>query len=296
MITEAIRSTYSQAKRIKDLKFDVDRLALYSLIFELSEKDFFVLVVDTEHSQAMYLEHFKFQDLHQTTDLLEQLSLLFDEHHFLKAGFWKEIKFVVKNKKFAFVPHSLYAEDKRSFFLKLSTEISDKDVLFSSAFKGTEAHCVFAVHQELDQWVKSLYPSKTIALDHASNIFCDAVTRELSIKTGHELFVHTDSYSITIVGLKDGHLNYCNIFSYTSAEDLAYYIMLVMHELDFNPEVAKVSLYGEIDQTSMHFTKLRKYLRHLALGKRPQHLRFSFVFDEIYDYQYFELFSAYQQK
>lgn len=296
MISEAIRSTYSCVSRIKDLKFDVDRLAVYSLVFELSEKDFFVLVVDTEQNQAMYLEHFKFQELYQTKDLLEQLSMLFDEHHFLKAGFWKEIKFIIKNKKFAFVPNSLYAEDKRNFFLKLNAEVSEEDVLFTSTFKGTEARCVFAINQGLDQWVKSLYPSKTIVLDHASNIFCDAVTRDLTAKVGNELFVYADSFTLTLVGLKDGHLHYCNIFSYSSAEDLAYYIMLVMHELDFNPEVATVCLFGEIDQTSMHFTKLRKYLRHLSLGKRPNHLRFSFVFDETYDHQYFELFSAYQQK
>ena len=295
MISEAVRSTYHQTKKIKDLEFDVDKLSTYSLIVELSEKDFFVLVVDTDKSRALFLEHFVFSELYQTRELLEQLSLIFDDHHFLKAGFWKEIKFVVKDKCFAFVPNSLYAEEKRSFFLRLNAEVEEGDVLFTSPLKGTDARCVFGIDYELNQWLTSLYPSKDIVLDHSTNIFCDSVTRNLSKKQGEEVFVHTDSYTMTIVGLRNGDLHYCNVFSYSSAEDMTYYIMLVMHELNFNPEVVPVSLYGEIDQTSIHFTKLRKYLRYLHLGKRPSHLKFGFVFDEIFDYQCFELFSAYQQ-
>lgn len=286
---------YSSKQKIQDQTFDVDKLAEYALCFEVSEKDFYLLVVDTTIGKAVFLEHFVFSAVLLGKQLVEQLSLLFDDHHFLKAGFWKEIKFVVRNKKFVFIPNSLYEESKRASFLELNTEVDQSDVLITTSLKGLEAKCVFGIEYDLHNWVTHLYPSKEVVLAHGSEVLINAIHKSVSNKEGQEMIVSCDSHTLSIVVFKEGHLQYCNMFSYTNSEDMVYYIMLVLHELNLNPEVVPVILYGEVEQTSMHFAKLFKYVRFLSFGKRPKHIKFGFEFDECFEHQYFSVLSAYEQ-
>lgn len=294
MIIDLARSLYNNRVKIKDSGFDVDNLAQYELTVEVSERDFYLFVVDTQTSKAVFLEHYVFQEPMNDDEITEQLSLLYDDHHFLKAGFWKSIRFVVKNNKFTFIPNALYDERKRKAFLELNVDLNEQDYIFTTPVRIASAKCVFAVSSKLYNWVGSLYPSKEIHFEHGCSSFVNGVYGNASLTVNEELFVYTDSSTLTLMVIKDKQLHYCNLFSYANTEDLVYFIMLIIHEFNLNPETTPVRLFGEIDQTDIHFAKLRKYIRFLSFGKRPTNLKFGYVFDECYDHQYFALFSNYQ--
>lgn len=294
MLVDSAKALYSNNVKIKDQEFDVDKLAQYELTVEVSEKDFFLFVLDTETSKAVFLEHYVFQETMTDDEVKSQLSLLYDDHHFLKAGFWKEIKFVIKNSKFAFVPNALYEEENRKAFLDLNVDLKEDDYIFTSSLDKVGAKCVYALNSGLYNWITSLYPSKDIHFEHGCTSFIKGIYNSCEIGGEEEFYIYTDSSTLTLVVLKEGKLHYCNLFSYANTEDLVYYIMLILHEFNLNPEVVPVTLLGEIDQTDIHFAKLRKYIRVLNFGKRPTNMKYGFVFDECFDHQFFALFSNHQ--
>ena len=295
MVIDTAKALYNNKIKVKDPDFDVDKLAQYELTVEVSDRDLFLFVVDTVSTKAVFLEHYVFQDSISDDEALAQLSLLYDDHHFLKAGFWKEIKFVIKNNKFAFVPNALYEESKRKAFLELNADLGADDYIFTSPVNSANAKCVYAINGGLYNWLRSLYPSKEIVLEHGCSSFINGIYKHIGTGSQESFYVYTDSSTLTLVVMKENQLQYCNLFSFANTEDLVYYIMLIMHEFNLNPEVVPVSLLGEIDQTDIHFAKLKKYIRFLNFGKRPESMKFGYVFDECFDHQYFALFSNYQQ-
>ena len=67
--------------------------------------------------------------------------------------------------------------------------------------------------------------------------------------------------------------------------------MLVMKGLQRDQQTSDVVLWGYLGKESAHFNEFRKYIKHLSFGDRPNYLKYGFVFDEIQDHQYLDLYS-----
>jgi hypothetical protein len=105
------------------------------------------------------------------------------------------------------------------------------------------------------------------------------------------LFINLDSTEVLVH--ENDNLLYCNQFNYHTPEELLNYVMVVMDQLELDPNVSKVQLWGNVNNHSEYFKILYKYIRNISFGKRPAALNFSFEFDEIDENQYFDLFGLY---
>jgi hypothetical protein len=66
---------------------------------------------------------------------------------------------------------------------------------------------------------------------------------------------------------------------------------LVMQEQKLNPDQDPVTVWGDITHDSALFTILRKYVRNVNLGKKPQTISYSYKFDDVFDHRFFDLYS-----
>jgi hypothetical protein len=105
------------------------------------------------------------------------------------------------------------------------------------------------------------------------------------------LFLNIDATEVLVH--EGDRLLYCNHFAHHSPEELLNYVMVVMDQLEIDPNFSKVQLWGNVNNQSEYFKELYKYIRNISFGKRPSVLNFSFEFDEIDEHQYFELFGLY---
>ncbi len=64
-----------------------------------------------------------------------------------------------------------------------------------------------------------------------------------------------------------------------------------MQEQELNPDQDVVTIWGDLLHDSDLFDILRKYVRHLQLGKKPTSLAYSYKFEEQFDHRYLEIFS-----
>jgi hypothetical protein len=88
-----------------------------------------------------------------------------------------------------------------------------------------------------------------------------------------------------------GKLVYYNQFQIKQFSDYIRYIMLVMKSMGMNQETSQVVLWGYIGKNSPHYEEFVKYIRNVLFGDRAQHLKFGYLFDEIQDHHYFDLYS-----
>lgn len=282
---------YKTTLKIQDTKFDVEQLGHYSLNLLVSSVDFSFSITDTRGNVCLFLEKISFTTIYRSKDLISILNSVFDDHHFLRAGFWKNINCIIKNNSFSLIPNSLFDKNMLGFYLEMNSNYNpEKEEIGYFTHTTIKAVNVFSIERELSQWFESCYPTKPINFLHQTSPFIEGALRSQS-DANLKLTVLCDHNSLDILLIENGLINYCNVFKYKSTEDLLYYIMFVMKELKLNPDTLPVSLYGEIDQTSIHFAKLHKYIRFLRFGAKPESLKFGYVFDELYDHQYFDLFN-----
>ncbi len=283
--------SYKLIKKIKDEKFDVDNLHQYTLMIHLGVRDLQVGIVDSD-DRLLFFEDYIFQNLNSSEDQLLLSKELFDAHHLLTAGFWKKVKFSVKNNKLVQVPASLFLEYAASEYLNLNAKFDpDKEIVLHCNHSDKHTVTIFALSRNLHEWIGELYKNSTLCFIHQSAALIEGVVNFAPGVTQPSLFIYIDRFKLHILSVKDGQLIYYNQFSIKHFSDYVKYIMLVLSTMKLDQHTSQVVLWGYIGKNSPHFIEFSKYIKNVTFGTRPKYLKFGYLFDEIQDHHFLDLYA-----
>jgi hypothetical protein len=289
---QTVSSKYKLIKKIKDDRFDEELLHQYELLINTGSKDLQVGVVDLEDNKILLLEDYALANIQSHSELLSALKELFDNHYLLQAGFWKNVKIGIKNNKFCQVPSSLFDEKKASVYLKFNAQVDEVNerVLFCES-KRAESITVFAVQNDLYDWLVGFYSRTNHKFFHQSTALADGVLTRSASEGDNPLYIYVDRFKLHILSAQNGKLIYYNQFAIKQFPDYVKYIMLAMKGLNMDQQTGRIVLWGYIGKNSPHYQEFVKYVRNVSFGQRPEHLKFSYFFDEIQEHHFFDLYS-----
>jgi len=283
---------YKLIKKIKDDRFDEELINQYHLLIHIGTRDFQMLVLDPDQNRVLLLEDFVLPGISTPSELMLMLDQLFDSHAVLKAGFWKKVKVSIKNQKFVQVPQALFSEASLEEYLKFNAPIDSANEMFlASPNLRCEAVTVFAVNKELKNWLISIYPNSPPTFTHQSAALIEGTMQFTEGKNDNSLYVYIDRFKLHILSCRDGKLLYYNQFAIKQFSDYVKYIMMVMKTLNLNQETSQVVLWGYIGKNSPHYVEFYKYINNVTFGGRPKNISFSYMFDEVQEHHFFDLFS-----
>jgi hypothetical protein len=284
--------SYKLIKKIKDERFDEDLIHQYHLFIHIGPRDLQVGVLDPQENRFLLLEDYVFPSLNSHEEQVQLLDQLFDAHAFLKAAFWKGIKVSIKNNKFVQVPEVLYVEGSQAEYLKFNApfDTEEEDIL-SIVNSGTKAVTIFAIQRDLEQWLLRLYPNNIPVFMHQSAVLIEGVTALAQHQKEAPLYIYVDRFKLHILFCKQGNLLYYNQFSIKQFSDYIRYIMLVMKSLNLNQRTSQIVLWGYVGKNSPHYHEFYKYINNVTFGDRPKDLHFGYMFDEVQDHHFFDLYS-----
>lgn len=285
------KKLYRLNKKIKDDTFNVDYIARYNLSLQINFSLFRFCVTDTESNRCLLLEDYQFESISRPEQLIEQLELIYDDHHVLQAGFWRSIRLAVKNINFSLVPFSLFDEEYLKEYLNVNCMVhpEQREDIFYYKQQSTEAVNIFSADKDVIGWFINRYPQKTLKVVHHTSPLIEGIMSSGSQERA--LFIHVENNFLTILVKKNKMLEFCNSFHFFSPEDFVYFTMFVFDQLELNPETTPVVLWGEINHDSPLYKQLYKYIRHVTFGNKPSSLYFGYHFDEIFDHRFFDLYS-----
>jgi hypothetical protein len=286
---QATANSYKLIKRVKDERFDLEKLHQYSLLLNSGVRDFQISVIDSEDNRVIFLEDYVLGELKDHDEYLEAIRNLFDSHELAQAGFWKQVVVGVKNNKFVQVPASMFSEDVAPDYLKFNARIeTDEKILFSTS-AHTDAVTVFAIHEGLHQLYMHYYQNVPVKFIHQSSAI---ISGSLSSATSDlPLYIYVDRFKLHIVCIRNNKLTYYNQFVIKEFSDYVKYIMLVMKSMNMDQQSSEVVLWGYIGKNSPHYQEFIKYVKNVTFGSRLQSLKFGYQFDEVQEHHYFDLFS-----
>lgn len=288
----AVATRHKLIKKIKDEKFEEDKLHQYTLLTQIGAKDFQTAVIDSEDNRLIFFEDYVLSDIQSPDDLFAALKALYEGHENLMAGFWKEVRLSIKNNKFVQVPAPLFAEDAAAEYLAFNAVVDPaKETARFCRNQLTEAVTVYAVQNDLLDFLQRTYANTRVNLFHQSAALIEGVLTYAKGREGQPLYVYVDRFKLHILWVKDGKLVYYNQFLIKQFTDYAKSIMLVMNALGMDQEHTPVVLWGYIGKNSPHYEEFVRYVRNVGFGDRPKHLRFGYLFDEVQDHHFFDLFS-----
>jgi hypothetical protein len=283
---------YKLIRKTKDALFDEDLIHQYHLLLNIGTRDFQLLVLEPDAGKVLLLEDFVLPSLTSNEELLQILDQLFDSHAFLKAGFWKKIKVAIKNQKFVQVPQALFAEDSVSDYLKFNAHIDPAHESFLvSMHKSSQAVTVFAINNDLKKWLDNVYPANPPTITHQSAALIEGTMDYAKSRTDNPLYIYVDRFKLHIVSCTADKLIYYNQFAIKQFSDYIKYIMMVMKSLNMDQQTSQIVLWGYIGKNSPHYHEFYKYINNVIFGSQPAYLTFGYVFDEVQDHHFFDLYS-----
>jgi hypothetical protein len=286
---QATATHYKLIKRVKDELFDLEKLQQYNLLLNVGTRDFQVAVVDSDNGRLLFFEDYVLGETRDHAEHLEALRALFDSHELAQAGFWKEVIIGIKNNKFVQVPAALFAEESAADYLKFNAKVDAEEMVLHSQSSATDAVTVFAFSQGLYNVLKGYYKNVPIKLVHQSHALISGCLNYAQSDT--PLYIYVDRFKLHILCLRNNKLTYYNQFVIKQFSDYVKYIMLVLKAMNMDQETSHVVLWGYIGKNSPHYQEFVKYVRNVSFGGRLRHLKFGFMFDEIQEHHFFDLFS-----
>jgi hypothetical protein len=288
---QTVALNYKLIKKIKDERFDEDLIHEYYLLIHIGQRDLQVGVIDSSERRMLVLEDYVFPALASHEALTHILEELFDAHPFLKAAFWKGIRISIKNNKFIQVPEALFIPESKAEYLRFNAHIEPTEEVLSVLNECSKAVTVFALQSDLKRWLESLYPSNTPVFMHQSAVLIEGVTQFAQTRKDIPLYIYVDRFKLHILSCKQGKLLYYNQFIIKQFSDYIRYIMLVMQSLKLDQTTSQIMLWGYIGRNSPHYLEFYKYINNVTYGHRSKHLTFGYMFDEVQDHHFFDLYN-----
>lgn len=256
--------------------FDVARLAEYSLHLRIHQSCLVIGVYDPENNECLALESYSYEAAMNTTALIVNLHNIVQKHSFLNAAFWKRVHIISALSSFAFVPNKVVEEDIEGNILKLSSKFSSKKDKVLKTTTDFGASIVYALPFELEEWLNEMYSNSDISYNHYAYSFLYEVN---SVSPGIHCYIDTDTVCI-IKNNEDQSLTFANTFKYKTAQDLLYFILFVIDELELSPKDTELFVWGELESNAEEINTLRKFIGKVTTGSRSKDLVYAYQFDQ----------------
>ena len=267
--------------RLRDETFDPANLGAYNLYLLASPTRLHLAVADIERRKFIVLEDYQLPT--------GGVSTLATQHDFLGLRGWNAVRLAVTGRAFTLLPAPLFRAGDEAAALRLHHTPTPTEVVRHTTHPGLELVNVFAADATLAEWLTATYGATGRLLHHTSALLAGLV-HQRGAAAPRRLYLNPGSQELTLVVLGQ-HLEYCNVFPCTTAEDVVYYTILVMQELALDPDQDDVTVWGELMPDSAVFSLLRTYVRNVHFGPRPGDVQYSYRLNDVFEYRYFDLFS-----
>jgi hypothetical protein len=267
--------------RLRDETFDPANCTAYNLYLLVGPTRLYLAVADVERRKFVALEEYALA--------AGGLPALAAQHDFLGQRGWNAVRMAVTGRAFTLLPAPLFRAGDEQAALRLHHTLAPTETVRHTTHPGLELVNVFAADAGLADWLAATHGATGRLLHHTSALLAGLV-HQRGAAAPRRLYLNPGQQELTLVVLGQ-HLEYCNVFACTTAEDVVYYTILVMQELNLDPDQDEVTVWGELMPDSAVFSLLRTYVRNVRFGTRPSDVQYSYRLNDVFEYRYFDLFS-----
>ncbi len=226
------------------------------------------------------------------------LRALAHHHGWLGARGWHHVRVAVQHERATLLPTPLFhAEDAPGLLaLHCTLDEAHERVLWHQ-HPAADLTAVFAVETALPDWLAATYGAGVAQVLPVLSALLEGVLHQPAraetsfAPNPATVHLHISAGLLTVAVVRGRRLEFTNVFAFTTPEDLVYFTILVMQELQLTPEQVPVTVWGDLTPDAALLQLLRRYVRTVRLGERPPDLHYTYRLDQTFPHRYFELFA-----
>jgi hypothetical protein len=236
----------------------VNRLSVQVTLYGLS-----FLILSSDTGTATLIER-PSETTRTPGELLDELKKAFIEEESLSESFSK-VSVIFSTHFYSLVPSSLFDETKASEYLKFNTKFLANDFVSHDLVESHDIQVVYIPFVNMNNYLYEkfgnfqYFHSATILLKH----FLDKEKYSQETK----VFLNVEKGWFDCIIISQGKVVLCNSYPFKSPEDFLYFSLFALEQLHLNPDAVKVVLSGNIDETTLLYELLYKYIRHISFIK-----------------------------
>jgi len=218
-------------------------------------------LVSTQNlKEAVYFSEKKFSSQYTPQELQLEIKKEIEANEALSGC--KEVSIIYANTTYTLVPDALFDENRLSEYLKFNSKILSGDYLAYDTLETQKLHIVYVPFINVNNYLFETFGD--FQYYHAATILLQYVLEKQPSKFTTRAYVQVYEDHFDLVILKDGALLLCNSYTYKTPEDLAYYVLFALEQLNLKPDAIETKVLGAIQEKDDNFAILYKYIRNIA--------------------------------
>lgn len=253
--------------RINKEKFNFATLKLSTILSEshhihylqfLFHKEGFSYSIKSEIEKSEKIFHFKVQHSKQWEDeILKEISTNLN----LRRNF-QEVRVGFVSSFFNLVPKT-YSEESAEALLVLSEAEFEENVLFKSDILF-DCSLIYGTSQKLVDLLNKQYSK--VEFMHSAALFLNFLEKS----EAPTLHLNLIENQLEVAGIEKNELIFYNLFDTTSNEDILFFTLFTLEQLNWNPNKIPLNTYGQLLANSSGFQSLRKYVRYVNMAHKNE--------------------------
>jgi len=247
--------------------------------------DSFAYIVSDSQQHILALKDFDFDG---DASFENQLKAILNLEHYLKLP-QRNIRVGIANQKAILLPGRLYQEQEKKTYLGELTQVKDDLEVRADNLAAMDIKNVYAIDRVVYNALYREFPG--CRLFHLNTVLLLGFHKHASIQHNKCIYIHTRERFLFIALFEEGKLLFANSFSYNSAKDFLYFVLLVFKQFDLDSAEIPVFLSGQLVEESEVYRLLFRYLKQISFLDPPAFFQFGPKMKSLDSYFYYDLFS-----
>ena len=191
-----------------------------------------------------------------------QLWNAFVENTILSKSY-DEIIVLHDNNINTFVPKYLFDSDNIASYLQYNVKVFETDFFAFDEIDTYEINNIYVPFVNINNFLLDQFES--FNYKNTNSILVQKILDKSKNIDEKQVFVHFQENHFEIVVVKNQELLLFNSFEYATAEDFIYFILFTFEQLQLNPELIPINLFGAISKEDSFYKIAYKFIRNCNL-------------------------------
>ena len=234
----------------------------HKLSIQVSLNGLSFCILDTIANELALSHSLPFKREVSPFDLHREIRQCFRDEGVLDYSF-SEVIAIHRNPLFSLVPQPLFDEDQLPNYLKYNAKILASDHLDYDLIKGLETVNVYVPFANVNNYLYDLFGE--FEFKHSGTVLLETLIKLPSSRQGSVCYLHLAETQMDLAVFSSKKLLFYNSFTISSPEDVLYFLLFSLEQLNLDPESLKLRLLGEVTEEDRVYEFCMEYFENVSL-------------------------------
>lgn len=249
MLNEAYKTHfyYSEEVNPSEPLFLSIHISTRSLIYSISTDNF---------KSIVELAHFEWNSSQNDTKFIQDRVKYLMQYQLLDQKKVEKVNISLLNSEFTLIPDAYSELNNTKLLLKFNTGVEHSKNSYIHHLNGVD-FC-YTASGELINYLEKTFTNALIR--HSGAITINLFFSQFSLQQCN-LFLNIHNGLVELAVKENNNLLFYNVFNYETDEDVLYYLLFTMEQLNLNPLLVNLCIAGQFDTNENLVRNIKKYIK-----------------------------------